>query len=88
MTMAIKFDTVKAGDVLYSVYRRRMGNTMMSETACLPVKIVEIDHEAGYAMTSSNGNPVRRMPRSQIEKLRRTPVETTSQRMARTRREG
>lgn len=41
--MAVKFDTVKAGDTLYSVYRRKMGHTTMSETVCLPVRVVEID---------------------------------------------
>lgn len=37
------FNTIKVGDVLYSVYRRKMGNTTMSCTEYDEHKVVEID---------------------------------------------
>lgn len=54
--MAIKFDLIKAGDVVYSRQRRQMGNTMMRETCEYEVKVYEIDYENRRAVVSWNGN--------------------------------
>lgn len=37
------FNAIKVGDVLYSVYRRKMGNTVMSCAEFDEHKVVEID---------------------------------------------
>jgi hypothetical protein len=74
--MAISFDKVKAGDVLYDVHRTKMGNTRMRAERCWPVQVVSIDHERGTAVCSWNGNPARQYTRRQIARLRRTPKET------------
>ena len=71
--MAIKFETVKADDVLYSYHSsgkgvsRRMGNW--------EVRICEINHEEGWVIAMSLGRK-RRMVRRQVERLRRTPGKT------------
>ncbi len=70
--MAVKFETVKAGDVLYDVHREKMGNTTMSRLACFEVRIISIDHEKGEAQASWNGNPAQTYYRSSFERLRRS----------------
>lgn len=71
--MAIKFDKVKAGDVLYDVHRVRMGNTRTARLGCWTVKILEIDPDGAGAWVSWNGNSRERWTRRKIESLRRTP---------------
>lgn len=71
--MAISFDRVLPGDVLYDVRRRKMGNTTMSETVSYTVKIIETDTVKDCAFASWNSNPPKWMGRRQIEKLRRSP---------------
>jgi hypothetical protein len=68
--MSVKFETVKAGDILYDVHRERMGNTRMSRSAVLKVAVIEVG--ANYAMCSWNGNPARRCLPYQVSRLRRS----------------
>jgi hypothetical protein len=70
--MAIKWESVKQGDVLFSVVRQKMGNTAMSRNAVFSVRILEIHHDEGYAMVSWNNNPAVRYSRRHVEKLRRS----------------
>ncbi len=69
--MAIKFETVKAGDKLWDVHRQKMGNTTMSETCSWPVEVISIDENG--AMVRWNYNSPRRYSRRDIERLRRSP---------------
>lgn len=71
--MAISFDRVLPGDVLYDARRRKMGNTTMSETVSYVVKIIETDTVKDCALASWNSNAPKWMNRRQIERLRRSP---------------
>lgn len=68
--MAISFNAVKAGDVLYDVHRYKTNGG--SKQGCWRVKIYEIDYEKGTAMASWNTNPPQKYFRRQIERLRRS----------------
>lgn len=70
--MAVKWETVKAGDTLYSTVRRKMGNTAMSGTFVYAVIVKEIDHAAGRAVVSWNGNRPEPWTRRRVERLRRS----------------
>ena len=71
--MAVKFELVKAGDVLYDVHREKAGHTNMSRLGCWEVKVEEINHEEGWAMCRWNVmNPPKRWSRRRVEKLRRS----------------
>lgn len=70
--MAVKFDTVKAGDVLYSVYRVSVGNTTRSLPTSVPVVVKSIDADGCGATATANGR-TRHYSRAQIERLRRSP---------------
>lgn len=70
--MAVRFETVKAGDVLYDVHREKMGHTTMSRLGWWRVVVKSIDHAKGVAWCSWNGNPPRRYGRRELAKLRRS----------------
>lgn len=72
--MAISFDRVKAGDVLYDVHSVRMGNTTMRRLGCWCVEVREIDTVNARALVSWNGNPEQWWHASRIRRLRRTPL--------------
>jgi hypothetical protein len=74
--MAIKWQTVKAGDVLYDARRTKMGNTTMSTLSVWEVRIIEIDHAAGAALVSWNGNPPKRYSSREVVRLRRSKPKT------------
>ncbi len=74
--MAVVFERVKAGDILYEVKRERAGNTRMSRVAVRTVRILSIDHEKNEAVVSWNGNSPITWSRSLIRKLRRSPPKT------------
>lgn len=65
--MAVSWNAVKEGDVLYQKKRQKMGNTTISRDAVFAVYVVE-KHE-GYAMAKWNGNPATRWSIRSIEKL-------------------
>lgn len=73
--MAIKWETVKAGDRLYDVHSYRMGNTTMRSVGVWDVRIVQVSHDAGWARVSWNGNPEEVWRRGRVEKLRRKKPE-------------
>jgi hypothetical protein len=73
--MAVKWETVQAGDVLYDVHSYRMGNTTMRSMGCWEVRVRSIDHAKGTAVVSWNGNPPETWRRYQIAKLRRKEPE-------------
>lgn len=70
--MSVRFDTVRAGDVLYDVRREPMGHVKMSRWGWYRVEVESVDHEKGEAMCSWNGNPATRYSRLRLQKLRRS----------------
>lgn len=70
--MAVKWETVKAGDVLYQSRRTKMGNTTLSTLSTWSVRIISIDHEKRRAVVSWNGNAPRTWFKSEVEKCRRS----------------
>lgn len=71
--MAVVFDGVKAGDVLYDVHRERMGNTTMRRTCVYVVNVKEVDQAARKALCSWNGNAPKWFYAAQVRKWRRSP---------------
>lgn len=54
--MAIKFEKIKPGMVLYDRRRTKMGNTTMKTLSEWPVRILEVDAGARRFLMSWNGN--------------------------------
>jgi hypothetical protein len=67
--MAIKFEKIREGDILYDWHKTQMGNTTMRAMGCWSVQIMELLENG--ARVSWNGNPSRIWYRSQLEKLHR-----------------
>lgn len=72
--MAVSWNAVKTGDVLYSRTRQKMGNTTMRRTVEHSVKIISIDHESEKATVSWNGNQAKEWSRWAVGKLFRNPM--------------
>lgn len=64
----MKFENIKAGDVLYDVHRQKMGNTTLSSMGVWTVKIIEVN-EFG-ATVSWNGNRPEKWGIKRLRKLR------------------
>lgn len=60
------------GQTVYSVERRRMGNTTIVREAAFSVRIVSIDMEKRCVMASWNGNPPKRFSERHVTKWRLT----------------
>jgi hypothetical protein len=73
--MAVKWETVRAGDVLFDVHSYRMGNTLVRSMGCWEVRVISIDHAAGTAVVSWNGNEPESWPARRVKKLRRREPE-------------
>ena len=67
-----KFETIKPGDVLYSVTRGRAGNTTMRRTNVHAVHVISVDAERRCALVSWNGNPPKDWYEHALTKLRRS----------------
>lgn len=63
--MPVKFDQVQEGDLLWDV-RKAHGRL-----STWPVKVLQIDHEKGYASCSWNNNKPTHYTKGQLERLRR-----------------
>ena len=74
--MAVKWETVKEGDVLWDKRRTKMGNTTMSRDSVYRVIVKSIDHAANCATASWNNNPPKRYWRKGIERLYRNQPQT------------
>lgn len=72
--MAIKFERVKAGDIIYDRHRSKMGNTTMTQLAEWSVEVREINTERRMALVSWNYNPAKWVPARQIEKYFRSSM--------------
>lgn len=69
--MAIKFETVKAGDVLWSVYMT--GKAPQRHQMVRKVEVQEVDREGRTAMVSTHGRGNHRVSARDIERYRRSP---------------
>lgn len=63
---------LKVGQVVYSIGRRRMGNTTVVREAAFPVRIISIDMEKRCVMASWNHNPPMRFSERHINRWRLT----------------
>lgn len=72
--MAIKFDRLKPGDIVFDRHRQKMGNTTMSRLAEWRVKIVSIDYENRAAVVIWNGNSPKTWYARQLERCFRTSM--------------
>lgn len=52
----MKFDSIRAGDVYYTVSRHKMGNTMMSTVAVHSVRVISCDPVKETVVARWNGN--------------------------------
>lgn len=67
--MAIKFEKIKAGMVLYDRHRERAGNTTMTRLGEWPVEIISVDPERRTAQVSWNTNRPETYGRHSLERL-------------------
>lgn len=73
--MAIKFERVKEGDVLWDYHSERAGNTTMRRWGNWPVKVVKLEERHGLpgAVVKWNYNREEWWGARRISKLRREP---------------
>lgn len=55
---------LEPGQIVYSMERRRLGNTTLRTTAVIPVRIVQV--YGAYVIASWNGNAPRRFPQRRV----------------------
>ena len=55
--MAIKYERIKQGMVLFDVHKQKMGNTSMSRWGCWEVRIIVLLPTDHAAIVSWNGTP-------------------------------
>ena len=70
--MAIKFDSVKVGDVLYDVHRYKLANVNASRQGCWEVHVKQIDTVNQRALVAWNGNAPEWKRAREVEKYRRS----------------
>ena len=66
----MKIEKLQPRHIVYSVERRKMGNTTISETAVFAVRIIEINLVEGYVWASWNGNAPQKFRGRSIAKWR------------------
>jgi hypothetical protein len=66
----MKFEKLQVGKVVWSVERRKMGNTTHGTTSVFGVCIKEIDPERRWVLASWNGNPPQKFYSRSISKWR------------------
>jgi hypothetical protein len=73
--VTVKFETLKAGDVLYDCHNELLGNTMCRGMSVWIIVVKSIDGNAAWV--SWNGNPDRRESRHYFaqSRIRRAPPE-------------
>lgn len=69
----VEFSALKVGDVLYSVWKERMGNTTMSRTAYRALIVKEVDAEKRRALLVGGPDGKSRRGERMLRPLRRTP---------------
>jgi hypothetical protein len=69
----MKIENMSDGQIVYSVERRKMGNTNISSVSVYRVQISMVSPESGRVLALWNGNPERWYRRSEAEKWRVKP---------------
>lgn len=67
--MAVRFEKIQPGMVLYDRHTHRMGNTTMKTIVEWEVRVISVDAEQRSAMVSWNGNSPRRYYEFQLRRL-------------------
>jgi hypothetical protein len=67
--VAIKFEKIKAGDVLYDVHSYRMGNTTLRSLGCWEVRVISVDPQLRNAVVSWNSNRPETWSERRLKKL-------------------
>lgn len=67
--MAIKFEKIEPGMILYDRHREQAGNTTMRRLGEWTVQIISVDPVKRTAETRWNGNRVKTMTKRSLEKL-------------------
>ena len=67
--MAIKFEKLQPGMILFDIHSHRMGNTTMRQLGKWTVKVISVDVEHRTAMVSWNGNHPEEWSERQLRKL-------------------
>lgn len=68
--MAIRFERIKPGDVLYDVHSEIMGNTTMRGVGVWEVQVVSVDEQNRFAMVRWNWNPPQKWYERRLCRLR------------------
>lgn len=66
----MKITSLKVGQIVYTVERRKMGNTTMSTIDVRKITITEIDPEGRFVMATRNGSASRRYGQRLVDKWR------------------
>lgn len=66
----MKFEKIKAGDILFDVHSERMGNTTMRCQGIWEVRVISIDSGTRTAMVRWNSNSPQRYYERQLTRLR------------------
>jgi hypothetical protein len=67
--MAIKFEKIQPGMMLFDVHSERAGNTTMKRWGDWPVRVISVDADSKSAMVSWNGNEPTRRYHHRLRKL-------------------
>lgn len=67
----MKIESLKAGDTVFDVGRRKMGNTTISTVAVWPVRIIAVDPDGRWVQARWNCNPERRYYASHVKRWRK-----------------
>lgn len=73
--MAVKFDSLNAGDTIYDLITIKMGNTTMRSKSVVSVQVLEIDKENRKVHIKWGNNPSRWVGESQLKRYRRKKPE-------------
>lgn len=75
----MKYDSIYAGGIYYTISRHKMGNTSMSTVAVHKVKVISCDSVRETVVASWNGNQARTYTESAYSKWRKNePLLVTS----------
>ena len=66
----MKLSSLSAGQTVYEVVRRKMGNTSLSTVAVVPVRIEAVDEFTGFVRARWNDGPARSFQERQWKKWR------------------
>lgn len=69
--MAIKFEKIEPGMILFDIHSEPAGNTTMRRLGCWEVRVVSVNKEKREALVRWNGNPATVWSARRLSKLYR-----------------